>query len=184
MRDTRKNGAPKPRVSIEEARAARLAVSEAGKVEAPSFVDEARMYEDFDLAELARFIDWTPYFAAWDLAGQFPRILDDEIVGEAATTLWNDTQAMMQRVIGEQWFKPKAVVGFYGAVREGDDIKLSTGDTLHTLRQQMPKDNGKPNFALADFVAEGGDHVGAFCVTAGPEAEVRAQAFQLSLIHI
>ena len=178
MRDTRKNGAPKPRVPIEEARAARLTVSEAGKVEAPSFVDEARVYEDFDLAELARFIDWTPYFAAWDLAGQFPRILEDEIVGEAATTLWNDTQAMMQRVIGEQWFKPKAVVGFYGAVREGDDIKLSTGDTLHTLRQQMPKDNGKANFALADFVAEGGDHVGAFCVTAGPEAEVRAQAFQ------
>ena len=178
MRDTRKNGAPKPRVSIEEARAARLAVSEADKADAPDFVDEARVYDDFDLAELARFIDWTPYFAAWDLAGQFPRILDDEIVGEAATTLWNDTQAMMQRVIGEQWFKPKAVVGFYGAVREGDDIKLSTGDTLHTLRQQMPKDNGKPNFALADFVAEGGDHVGAFCVTAGPEAEVRAQAFQ------
>ena len=178
MRDTRKNGAPKPRVSIEEARAARLTVSEADKADAPDFVDEARVYDDFDLAELARFIDWTPYFAAWDLAGQFPRILDDEIVGEAATTLWNDTQAMMQRVIGEQWFKPKAVVGFYGAVREGDDIKLSTGDTLHTLRQQMPKDNGKPNFALADFVAEGGDHVGAFCVTAGPEAEVRAQAFQ------
>ena len=178
MRDTRKNGAPKPRVPIEEARAARLAVSDASKADAPSFVDEARVYDDFDLAELARFVDWTPYFAAWDLAGKFPRILEDEIVGEAATTLWNDTQAMMQRVIGEQWFKPKAVVGFYGAVREGDDIKLSTGDTLHTLRQQMPKDNGKPNFALSDFVAEGGDHVGAFCVTAGPEAEVRAQAFQ------
>jgi len=84
----------------------------------------------------------------------------------------------MQRVIGEQWFKPKAVIGFYGAMRDGDDIKLETGDTLHTLRQQMPKDNGKANFALADFVAEGGDHVGAFCVTAGPEAEIRAKAFQ------
>ena len=178
MRDTRKNGPPKPRVPIEDARAARLVVDAAAKADAPSFVDEARAYDDFDLAELARFIDWTPYFSSWDLAGRFPAILEDEIIGEAATTLWNDTQAMMQRIIGEQWFKPKAVIGFYGAVREGDDIKLSTGDTLHTLRQQMPKDNGKANFALADFVAEGGDHVGAFCVTAGPEAEVRAQAFQ------
>ncbi|MEO9970164.1 MAG: methionine synthase [Hyphomonadaceae bacterium] len=178
MRDTRKNGPPKPRVPIEDARAARLVVDAAAKAEAPSFVDEARAFDDFDLAELARFIDWTPYFSSWDLAGRFPAILEDEIIGEAATTLWNDTQAMMQRIIGEQWFKPKAVIGFYGAERAGDDIKLSTGDTLHTLRQQMPKDNGKANFALADFVAEGGDHVGAFCVTAGPEAEIRAKAFQ------
>jgi len=178
MREARKNGPPKPRLPIDEARAARLVVDPVRKTPVPGFVNEARVYEDFDLAELARFIDWTPYFSSWDLAGQFPRILEDEIVGEAATTLWNDTQAMMQRVIGEQWFRPKAVVGFYGASREGDDIKLETGDTLHTLRQQMPKDNGKANFALADFIAEGGDYVGAFCVTAGPEAEERAKAFQ------
>jgi 5-methyltetrahydrofolate--homocysteine methyltransferase len=178
MRDTRKNGPPKPRISIEDARAARLVV-EADKVaSAPSFPNDVEVFEDFDLAELARFIDWTPYFSSWDLAGQFPAILEDEIVGEAATTLWADTQAMMQRLVGEQWFKPKAVIGFFGARREGDDIRLDNGDVLHTLRQQMPKDNGKANFALADFVAEGGDHVGAFCVTAGPEAEERAQAFQ------
>ncbi len=178
MRDTRKNGVPKPRVPIDEARAARLVVAQDAKATAPEFVNEARVYEDFDLAELARFIDWTPYFSSWDLAGQFPRILEDEIVGEAATTLWNDTQAMMQRIIGEQWFKPKAVIGFFGAARDGDDIRLDTGETMHTLRQQMPKDNDKPNFALADFVADEGDHIGMFCVTAGEEPDARAKVFE------
>lgn len=178
MRDTRKNGAPKPRLPIEEARAARLIVSSDDKAMPPTFRNDVEVFNEFDLAELARFIDWTPYFSSWDLAGQFPRILEDEIVGEAATSLWNDTQVMMQRIIGEQWFKPKAVIGFFGATRDGDDIKLDNGETLHTLRQQMPKDNGKANFAMADFIADGGDHVGAFCVTAGPEAEVRAKAFQ------
>ena len=87
MRDTRKNGPPKPRISIEDARAAALIVSPETKTPPPAFSNEARVYDDFDLAELARFIDWTPYFSSWDLAGQFPRILEDEIVGEAATTL-------------------------------------------------------------------------------------------------
>jgi len=178
MRDTRKNGPPKPRLSIEEARAARLVVSPQDRTIEPTFPNDVETFNGFDLAEVARFIDWTPYFSSWDLAGQFPRILEDEIVGEAATTLWNDTQAMMQRIIGEQWFKPKAVIGFFGAERQGDDIKLDNGEVLHTLRQQMPKDNGKPNFAMADFIGEGGDHMGAFCVTAGPEAEERAKAFQ------
>lgn len=178
MRDTRKNGPPKPRIPLAEARAARLVVASEKVSPAPTFSGEARVYDDFDLAELATYIDWTPYFSSWDLAGQFPRILEDEIIGEAATTLWTDTQVMMQRLIGEQWFKPRAVIGFYGAKRDGDDIKLETGETFHTLRQQMPKDNGKANFALADFVAEGGDHIGGFCVTAGEEPDIRAKVFQ------
>ena len=178
MRDTRKNGPPKARLPIEEARAARLVVSPDARTIEPTFPNDVEVFETFDLAEIARFIDWTPYFSSWDLAGQFPAILEDEIVGKAATTLWTDTQVMMQQIIGQQWFKPKAVVGFFGATRQGDDIKLDNGETLHTLRQQMPKDNGKANFALADFIAEGGDHIGAFCVTAGPEAEIRAKAFQ------
>ena len=178
LRDSRKNGPPKPRLPIEEARAARLVVDDATAAPAPNFVDRTETVTDFDLADLSRFIDWTPYFSSWDLAGKFPAILEDEIVGEAATTLWNDTQAMLQRVIGEQWFKPKAVIGFWGAKQDGDDIKLSTGDTLHTLRQQMPKDNGKANFALADFVAGKSDHVGGFCVTVGEAPEERAKEFE------
>ena len=178
LRDSRKNGPPKARLSIEDARAARLKVDPKTATNPPALSKDVEVFDNLDLAEIARFIDWTPYFASWDLAGQYPAILEDEIVGEAATTLWNDTQAMMQRIVGEQWFTPKAVIGFFGATRDGDDIKLDNGKTLHTLRQQMPKDNGKANFALADFIPDGGDHVGAFCVTAGPEAETRAKAFQ------
>ena len=85
---------------------------------------------------------------------------------------------MMQRLVGEAWLKPKAVVGFWKANRDGDDIRLETGDTFHTLRQQMEKDNDRPNFALSDFVApEGDDWIGGFCVTAGPEADGIAADF-------
>ena len=178
MREARAGGPPKPRLPISEARKAAMKIDWDGyERPAPSFTG-TRTFEDFDLAELARYIDWTPYFSAWDLAGQFPAILEDKIVGEAATSLWNDTQAMMQRLVGEQWLKPKAVVGFWKANSKGDDIHLETGDVFHTLRQQMVKDNTRANFALADFVApEGEDYVGGFCVTSGPEAEARAAEF-------
>ncbi len=137
-----------------------------------------RTFEDIDLATLARYIDWTPYFSAWDLAGRYPAILSDKVVGEAASGLWRDTEAMMQQLVGEGWFQPKGVVGFWSANRVGDDIRLETGDTFLTLRQQMVKDNGQPNFALADFVApEGEDWVGGFCVTAGPEVEDISRRF-------
>jgi 5-methyltetrahydrofolate--homocysteine methyltransferase len=137
-----------------------------------------RTFEDIDLATLARYIDWTPYFSAWDLAGRYPAILEDDIVGEAATSLWNDTQAMMQQLVGEGWLKPKAVVGFWKANRDGDDIRLETGDVFHTLRQQMEKDNTRPNFAMSDFVApEGEDWIGGFCVTAGSEVDAIASEF-------
>lgn len=177
LRESRKNGPPKPRLEIEVARsAAHKLTSE--PVAAPSFTG-SKVIDDIDLGDLSRFIDWTPYFASWDLAGRFPHILEDEIVGEAASSLWQDTQVMLQQVIGEQWFKPKAVIGFWGAKRVADDIHLSTGAVLHTLRQQMPKDNQKGNFALADFISEGaGDHIGGFCVTAGAEAEAIAKEFE------
>ena len=178
MREARAGGPPKPRLPISEARKAAMKIDWDGyERPAPSFTG-TRTFEGFDLAELARYIDWTPYFSAWDLAGQFPAILEDKIVGEAATSLWNDTQSMMQRLVGEQWLKPKAVVGFWKANSKGDDIHLETGDVFHTLRQQMVKDNTRANFALADFVApEGEDYVGGFCVTSGPEAEARAAEF-------
>ncbi|MGY6632475.1 MAG: methionine synthase [Alkalilacustris sp.] len=144
---------------------------------APSFTG-ARVIEGWDLAEIARYIDWTPFFQSWELKGVYPRILEDETVGEAARNLFSDAQSMLQRIIGEAWFTPRAVVGFWPANAVGDDIRLFDGPdrrtplaTLHTLRQQLPRRGGKPNIALADFVGPEGiaDHVGGFVVTAGPE---------------
>lgn len=178
MRETRQGGPPKPRLPIAAARAEKLKFDwEDYTPPAPTY-EGVRTFEDIDLGTLSQYIDWTPYFSAWDLAGRYPAILEDKIVGEAATSLWRDTQVMMQQLIGEGWFKPKAVVGFWKANASGDDIRLANGETFFTLRQQMKKDNGQPNFALADFVApQGDDWIGGFCVTAGPQAEEISQTF-------
>ncbi|MGA1343435.1 MAG: methionine synthase [Hyphomonas sp.] len=179
MREARKEGPPKPRLALAEARRAAFRPDwKTYTAPRPTFTG-ARRFDEIDLATLARYIDWTPYFSAWDLAGRFPQILEDEVVGEAARGLWRDTGAMMQQLIGEAWFRPRAVIGFWGANSVGDDIRLETGDTLFTLRQQMQKDNQRANYALADFVApEGEDWIGAFVVTAGPEADALAEAFR------
>ncbi|MEL6725443.1 MAG: methionine synthase, partial [Pseudomonadota bacterium] len=176
MRESRAGGPPKKRLPIAEARKAAY-VPETPAPSAPSFTG-TKVLEDFDLAELARYIDWTPYFSSWNLAGRFPQILEDKIVGEAASDLWRDTEAMMQQIVGQAWFKPKAVIGFWPAARAGDDIRLDRGETFHTLRQQMVKDNGRANFALSDFVAEQGDHIGGFAVTSGPQADEIAKTFE------
>jgi 5-methyltetrahydrofolate--homocysteine methyltransferase len=179
MREARKDGPPKERVSLAEARRAAFRPDwKSYEAPKPTYTG-VRTFEGFDLATLARYIDWTPYFSAWDLAGKFPLILEDEKVGEAARGLWRDTEAMLQRLIGEAWLKPKAVVGFWGANAVGDDIRLETGDTFFTLRQQMKKDNDRANYALSDFVApEGEDWIGGFVVTAGPEADAIADEFR------
>jgi 5-methyltetrahydrofolate--homocysteine methyltransferase len=178
MREARKDGPPKPRVPLVEARGAKLKFDWSRYTAPEPAYEGVRTFTDIDLGTLARYIDWTPYFSAWDLAGRFPAILEDKIVGEAASSLWRDTQAMMQQLVGESWLKPKAVVGFWKANSAGDDVKLANGETFLTLRQQMLKDNKQPNFALADFVApEGNDWIGGFCVTSGPEVEEIALAF-------
>lgn len=179
MREARKDGPPKARLALAEARKAAFRADwNSYTAPKPAFTG-ARSFEDIDLATLARYIDWTPYFSAWDLAGRFPQILEDETVGEAARGLWRDTEAMMQQLIGEAWFRPKAVVGFWGANAVGDDIRLETGDTFFTLRQQMMKDNERANYALSDFLApEGEDWIGGFVVTAGAEADAIAEDFK------
>jgi 5-methyltetrahydrofolate--homocysteine methyltransferase len=179
MREARKDGPPKARLALAEARKAAFRPDwNSYTAPKPAFTG-ARSFEDIDLATLARYIDWTPYFSAWDLAGRFPQILEDETVGEAARGLWRDTEAMMQQLIGEAWFRPKAVVGFWGANAVGDDIRLETGDTFFTLRQQMMKDNERANYALSDFLApEGEDWIGGFVVTAGAEADAIAEDFK------
>ncbi|AUH34398.1 methionine synthase [Paracoccus tegillarcae] len=154
-------------------------------VPAPRFTG-ARVIDDWDLAEIANYIDWTPFFRTWELKGVYPAILQDERQGEAARGLFDDAKAMLARIIDEKWFGPRAVVGFWPANRDGDDIRLF-GDadrtaplaTLHTLRQQHAKRPGRPNVALSDFVAPDGvaDWVGGFVVTAGPQEARIAESF-------
>ncbi|MGE8360048.1 methionine synthase [Pseudomonas sp.] len=153
----------------------------------PTFVG-SRVLDNIDLRVLAEYIDWTPFFISWDLAGKFPRILDDEIVGEAARTLYADAQEMLNKLIDEKLISARAVFGFWPAnqVRE-DDLEVYGADgqplaTLHHLRQQTIKTDGKPNFSLADFVApkDSGvtDYIGGFITTAGIGAEEVAKAYQ------
>jgi len=141
---------------------------------APSFLG-VRAFESWDLGDLADHIDWTPFFASWELIGRYPLILDDEIVGSAARDLFKDARAMLKRIVDETWFTAKGVVGFWPANAVGDDIAVYADEArtaeiarFHTLRQQIKKSNGKPNLALSDFVAETGrDYIGAFAVTTG-----------------
>jgi len=142
----------------------------------PSFLGR-KTFTAYDLGELAQFIDWSPFFASWELVGHFPDILQDDVVGEAARDLYADAQVMLKQIIDEQWFEARGVVGFWPANADGDDIVLYTDEArqteiarLHTLRQQMARSEGKANGALADFVAPIGaapDYIGAFAVTAG-----------------
>ena len=148
-----------------------------------------KVFEDYDLAELAQYIDWTPFFQTWELKGRYPAILEDEKQGEAARTLWRDAQAMLAKIIEEKWFKPRGVIGLWPANAVGDDIELYTDDsrsrelaTLYTLRQQLSKRDGRANVALSDFVApkDSGvaDYVGGFVVTAGIEEVAIAERFE------
>ncbi|RMC30250.1 methionine synthase [Paracoccus siganidrum] len=180
--------AAKQRLPLQAARANALKIDWTDyRVPAPAFLG-TRILDDWDLAEIARYIDWTPFFQTWELKGVYPRILDDEKQGEAARTLFAEAQEMLARIIEGKWFRPRAVVGFWPANAVGDDIRLYSGqdraDTLamlHTLRQQTSKRGGRPNVALADFVAPEGsvaDYVGGFVVTAGPEESEIAARFE------
>ncbi|KFX69451.1 methionine synthase [Pseudomonas taeanensis MS-3] len=153
----------------------------------PTFTG-TKVLEDIDLKVLAEFIDWTPFFISWDLAGKYPRILTDEVVGEAATSLFNDAQEMLAKLIDEKLISARAVLGFWPANQvQDDDLQLYDADgqplaKLHHLRQQTIKPDGKPNFSLADFVAPKSsgltDYVGGFITTAGIGAEEVAKAYQ------
>ncbi|MDG3441100.1 methionine synthase [Nitrospirillum amazonense] len=183
--------AGRARLPIADARANRAKLDWAA-YEAPQPLKPGlTVFEDYDLAELVSRIDWRPFFQAWELAGTFPAILEDAVVGEAARNLYADAQAMLQRIVGEKWLTARAVVGLWPANTVGDDIEVyadasrtTVTATLHTLRQQMAREPGRdrPHLALADFVApkETGvpDWVGGFAVTAGIGLEERAKAFE------
>jgi 5-methyltetrahydrofolate--homocysteine methyltransferase len=172
--------AKKNRITIADARANRLKIDwSKSKPVKPSFLG-VRNLPAYDLATLARYIDWTPFFQTWELAGRYPAILDDNKVGVEARKLFADARAMLDRIVREKWVTANAVVGFFPANATGDDIALFTDDTrksplatLHTLRQQIARDpsRNRAHTALADFIAprESGiaDYIGAFAVTAG-----------------
>ncbi|MCA3697287.1 methionine synthase [Aquidulcibacter sp.] len=152
----------------------------------PSFIG-TQVFDDYPLADLVPVIDWTPFFATWELHGKFPAILEDEIVGEAAKPLYADARAMLDKMVAEKWVTAKGVIGFWPANRVGDDIAIWQDEgrtkreaTFHTLRQQMIKSAGSANLALADFVAPEGvdDWIGGFAVTAGHGERERTQAFK------
>ena len=169
--------ADKLRLPIEKARENAMKLDWAAYTPPKPVFTGTRIFQTYDLGELAKYIDWTPFFQTWELKGRFPAILEDEKQGEAARSLWEDAQAMLRRIIDERWFQAKAVIGFWPANAVGDDIRLYTGEsrsevltTFHGLRQQLSKRDGRPNMCLSDFVAPHGtkpDYLGAFVVTAG-----------------
>ena len=143
----------------------------------PNFLG-VKSWQNYPIAQLRNFIDWTPFFAAWELSGKFPRILDDPNVGKSARQLYDDAQAMLDRLIAENWLTAKAVIGLFPAHSVGDDVIVYADEsraeqltTIHFLRQQMEKPPGRPNLSLADFIApqETGipDYLGMFVVTTG-----------------
>jgi 5-methyltetrahydrofolate--homocysteine methyltransferase len=165
----------KARATLAQARENRFRIDPTQPLpDKPSFIG-VKAFDAWDLQDLADHIDWTPFFASWELIGRYPLILDDEIVGEAARDLFEDAKVMLKRIIDEKWFTAKGVVGFWPARADGDDVIVFADESreaeiarFHTLRQQIKKSNGKPNLALSDFIAdEGEDYIGAFAVTAG-----------------
>ena len=166
-------------ISIEQARQHRFQPDWSSYTPPEPKVKGLKVFDDYPLEDLVQRIDWTPFFRSWELAGKFPRILEDEVVGTEATKLYRDAQAMLEKIVEEKWLTARAVIGFWPANSVMDDIELyrNPGDkeafmTLHHLRQQLDRTkNDKPDFCLSDFIAprETGltDWLGGFAVTAG-----------------
>ncbi len=182
--------APGRRRTILEARAHGLRLDwHESKPAKPSFLG-TRASDDYPLMELVDRIDWTPFFRTWELAGVYPRILEDPTVGEAAASLYADARAMLDRIVEEGSLTARGVVGFFPASSTpDDDIEIYADDssrevraTIHCLRQQMVRSGGRPNLSLADFVApkEAGvaDYIGGFAVSAGFGAEALAKEYE------
>jgi 5-methyltetrahydrofolate--homocysteine methyltransferase len=178
-----------PLVSLEKARANQQPIDWSGYTPPkPKRLGRA-IFENYDLAEIAKYIDWSPFFQTWDLAGSYPKILDDKLVGEAARNVFRDAQALLKKMIEGKWVRANGVIGLYPANRSGDDIELYTDDTrqqllrvVHNLRQQAEKAEDRANHSLADYIApkESGraDYLGLFAVTAGLDCEEKVKEFE------
>jgi len=180
----------KKRVSLKEARRNKYAIDWAAYTPTkPQFIG-TRALRDFDLRDLARYIDWTPFFATWEIKGTYPAVLEDDRYGETARQLFDDAQTMLKQMLDEQWVRAHGVVGFWPANTVGDDdIAIYTDEnrserlaTLYTLRQQIARDNRRANTALSDFLAPAdsgvADYIGGFAVTAGIGEMAIAERFE------
>lgn len=172
------------RQRFEDARANQLKMNWSDiKAPQPTF-EGTKVFHHIPLENLVPLIDWTPFFQTWELAGSYPSILRDPVVGEAAQSLWSDAQAMLTKILDEKWITAEAVIGFFQAHSDGkEDIILPTcNETLYTLRQQNIRKDGRPNLALADYVAprDSGtmDWIGGFVVTTGLGLDERIAAFE------
>src|SRR5919201_5235208 len=185
-----RGGENKRRLSLSDARANALKLDWSGAyVPAAPPTLGAQMIAAYPRSELRQFLDWSPFFATWELVGKYPAILDDAKFGEAARGVFADAQTMLDCVCKEGWLRANAAFGFWRASSDGDDIILYDDDarsrscaTLHTLRQQLTRREGRANLALADFIAPQAsgvaDYVGAFLVTAGIGSEAIAEKFK------
>ncbi|VAW11156.1 5-methyltetrahydrofolate--homocysteine methyltransferase [hydrothermal vent metagenome] len=178
----------RPPLPLIDARAARFAPDwPAADIVRPSYFGAREI--PVHVGELVPYIDWTPLFISWELAGRYPAILDDKVVGKVARELFADAQGMLARIVAEDWLAPRAVAGFWPARAHGDDIEVFAAEagraplaTFHTLREQKARDDGHPDLALADFIAPADagitDYLGAFAVTAGHGEAKRSAAFE------
>jgi 5-methyltetrahydrofolate--homocysteine methyltransferase len=188
VRERHRNRGPgKQLVSLGKARSQRFTCDWANYQPPQPRQPGITVFEDYDLAELRRYIDWSPFFNAWELAGRYPAILTDEIVGAQASELFRDAQAMLDQMIAERWLTARGVIGFWPAAQVGDDTEVATADgnklaTLHHLRQQVDKPVERPDFSLADFIAPKDankqDWIGGFAVTAGIGIEEHVKRFE------
>ena len=194
IREQHANKKAAPTISLEAARKNREMIDWSSYVpEKPKFIGR-RVFKNFALSDIAKYIDWTPFFQTWDLAGKFPAILDDEVVGVEARKVYADAQAMLDKLVKGQWLQADAVVAFYPANTVGDDIVLYSDEARqhplfvwHNLRQQSerPVVDGarRPNRCLADYVApkDSGvaDYLGCFAVTTGHGVEKKVAEFQV-----
>ena len=181
----RNRGDGKRLVSLDKARAQRFDGGWDDYAPPAPLQPGLHVLDDYPVAELARYIDWTPFFSTWELGGKYPAILTDEIVGVQATELFNDAQAMLARITSEKWLTARAVFGLWPANSIGDDVVAEVDgrrETLHFLRQQADKPVERPDFCLADFIAprDSGrqDWIGGFAVTAGLGIEPHIARFQ------
>jgi len=190
VREQRSRHRPEERrQAIADARRNRLAIDWTGVVPPVPCSTGLTVLDDYPLDDLVPRIDWTPFFQTWELAGHYPNILTDPTLGPAATSLFADAQALLDRIVRERLLRARAVFGVFRANAVGDDIEIYADEerseqlaVIHTLRQQMLKPPGRPNLALADFVAprETGvaDYVGGFAVTAGEGLDALAASFE------
>ncbi len=185
IRDARAGKTAKPLATLEEARANSFEIDESLKPARP-LKPGVHVYNDWDLADLRNYIDWTPFFRAWELHGNYPAILTDPVVGESATSLFADANAMLDKIVGKKWLRAKGVAGLWPCWRDGDDVVVYCEQTeahirLPFLRQQIAKREGRANMCLADFISRDGDWIGGFAVTTGHGIGTHLAQFKASI---